>query len=513
MTGPDRFVFLGAERAVPAATDWNRHDWPKLWLYNLHYFDDLNAADAACRRPMQCELIDRWIRENPPGHGNGWEPYCLSRRIVAWVKAFSAGFAPRQHWVQSLAIQARFLRRRIEWHLLGNHLFENARALIFAGIYFAGPEAEGWLTLGRRILAREMGEQTLPDGGHFELSPMYHAIVLEGVLDVLNIAASRPGVLPIAERDALQGHASAMLRWFGAMTHPDGEIALFGDSAFGIAPHPAEVFAYASRLGVAAAPALAPTRVTGRVRALHLQASGYVRVQAGDAVALLDVGEIGPSYLPAHGHADALGFELSVGTQRVIVDSGTSLYAPGAERLRQRGTAAHSTVEIDGANSSEVWSAFRVARRAHPLGPSLGVDGDSVVVEAGHDGYRRLPGRPTPWRTWRVEADGMTIADRIDGTFRCAWSRLFLHPSIQVERVDARHVVLRLPGGQLIHLAASHRLDVLDGTWHPRFGSSEPTHVLVQACEGSRAGFRIDWGGTGTAAPPSFSFEPTASRG
>jgi hypothetical protein len=39
-------------------------------------------------------------------------------------------------------MQVRFLRKRLEVHLLGNHLFANAKALVFAGLYFSGDEAE-----------------------------------------------------------------------------------------------------------------------------------------------------------------------------------------------------------------------------------------------------------------------------------------------------------------------------------------------------------------------------------
>jgi len=45
---------------------------------------------------------------------------------------------------------------------------------------------------GQRLLARELREQILPDGGHFERSPMYHAILLKDVLDLLHLADVYP---------------------------------------------------------------------------------------------------------------------------------------------------------------------------------------------------------------------------------------------------------------------------------------------------------------------------------
>src|SRR5690606_8115464 len=91
MTGPDAFRFLSMERRLVAPADWNRSDWPKLWLYNAHYFDDLVADGAEARQDWHRGLIARWIAENPAGQGNGWEPYPASLRIVNWLKWLLAG--------------------------------------------------------------------------------------------------------------------------------------------------------------------------------------------------------------------------------------------------------------------------------------------------------------------------------------------------------------------------------------------------------------------------------------
>ena len=145
------------------------------------------------------------------------------------------------------------------------------------------------------------------------------------------------------------------------MTHPDGRIAFFNDAAFAIACEPEALEAYANRLELApiSSPQTALTALTE---------SGYLRLQLGSALALLDVAAIGPDYLPGHAHADTLSFELSLFGQRVLVNSGTSCYGISQERQRQRSTAAHNTVVIDAVDSSEVWSGFRVARRAKPMG-------------------------------------------------------------------------------------------------------------------------------------------------
>lgn len=487
---PIGFRFLSVERKLSSASDWNRPDWPKLWLYNLHYFDDLNAADAAARVAWHRALVSRWIAENPPAAGNGWEPYPLSLRLVNWIKWLAAGNAPEAGMVDSLAVQARWLMNRLEWHLLGNHLLANAKALVFAGTFFAGAEADTWRQQGLAILRREYAEQILADGGHFERSPMYHAIILEDLLDLIQLALRWPGGVEADTEAAWRHDARRMLGWLTAMTHPDGEIALFNDAAIGIAPNLAALTAYASVLGIAAEES---PRIGNPGQRRLLPDSGYLRAEADEAVLLADVGEIGPDYLPGHAHADTLSFELSVFGQRVVVNSGTSEYGLGAERLRQRGTAAHSTVQIDGADSSEVWSGFRVARRARPLGRTLDEEGGALILGCAHDGYARLPGRPLHRREWRLTSGGLRIIDRVEGGFGRAVARFHLHPAITAHG-EGVFGELELSDGHRIRWSASGGVvRIVGSTWHPEFGQSVANHCIELELEGPHAVMEFAW--------------------
>jgi hypothetical protein len=147
LTGPESFIFLGEPGAL-STHGWDDPMRSKLWRYNLHYFDDLNAQGASTRLEWQRSFIRAWIEGNPPGCGSGWEPYPTSLRIVNWIKWLFGNVAPPDIMVNSLAVQARWLMLNLERHLLGNHLFTNAKALVFAGCFFEGPEAERWLSKG-----------------------------------------------------------------------------------------------------------------------------------------------------------------------------------------------------------------------------------------------------------------------------------------------------------------------------------------------------------------------------
>ncbi|WP_295454111.1 alginate lyase family protein [uncultured Thiodictyon sp.] len=529
LLGPASLRLLNETHALLGPGAWNNPARDKLWLYNLHYFDDLSAATGPQRVAWQQGLLRRWVAENPPGVGTGWEPYPTSLRIVNWVKWSLAGNALPPECVASLAVQARWLRRRLEHHLLGNHLLANAKALAFAGAFFAGPQAQSWRARAERLLARELREQTLADGGHFERSPMYHAIVLEDVLDLINLVAAYPETAVPAMLGLYRECVQSMTRWLTVMCHPDGEIGFFNDAALGIAPTLAQLVDYRQRLGLdGAATTLAtraPTLQRGSVgrtlcvpmssngAVVWLRDSGYCRLEAGSAVALLDVAPLGADYLPGHAHADTLSFELSLFGQRVIVNGGTSRYGSGPERLAQRGTAAHSTVQIDGADSSEVWGGFRVARRARPLDvrvdsvPELdrGARRSGTRTEftaeralrvcAAHDGYRRLPGRPLHRRTWELTSERLTVTDAIEGECGAAVARFHLHPEVIAEIADdGGRGCLRLPGGHLVdwQLTGGHA-GLASSVWHPAFGRAVPTRCLELRFTGHGCRFDLDW--------------------
>jgi uncharacterized heparinase superfamily protein len=471
LVGATRLRAVGVEGDLATAQDWRARDRSPLWLYNAHYFDDLVADGAEGRAAAQQALIARWIVENPRGSSPGWDPYPTSLRLVNWIKQAWRGAPMDETRRQSLADQARWLAGRLEWHLLGNHLWANAKALLFAGAFFDGAEAAAWRRAGLRLVRRELREQVLSDHGHFERSPMYHAIVLEDLLDLVQLAMQRPDVVAPGERAAWSATATGMLGWLRAMTHPDGEPAFFNDTAPGVAPSLATLEAYAAALGVA------PCDPQGGALA-WLRASGYVRATIGPAVLIADVGEIGPDYLPGHAHADSLSFEWSLDGHRCVVNAGISEYGAGPERLRQRATAAHSTMEIDGRDSSEVWSGFRVGRRARVHAVDAAGDAVACRIEATHDGYAWLDGCPLHRRRWTMRAGALEVDDGAGGSGHARVVRVHLHPDWSPELTGPAEGWLRGPGRPVRWRVEGAAARIEPDAWHPGFAQSRPSATL-----------------------------------
>jgi uncharacterized heparinase superfamily protein len=460
-----------------------------LWRYHVNYFDDLRAADANVRHEWQRTWIADWLRQCPPGTPDAWDPYPTSLRIVNWLKwAWQGGPLSEAAW-QSLAVQARWLAQDLEYHLLGNHLLANAKALVFAGCAFGGDEGDRWLRTGLEIYREQLPEQILADGGHFELSPMYHAIILEDLLDVWNVAQAAATALPSFWSE-VQGWDSRLLQmrqWLAALTHPDGSLAHFNDSTQGQSANTRELEAYAASLGFAALQPLSEGLTP-------LLASGYVRCQFADAVLILDAGKIGPDYLPGHAHADTLSFELSLGGVRALVNSGISCYGHSAMRMAQRGTAAHNTVVVNEADSSEVWSGFRVARRASITEFEIEEShGQRLRIRAAHDGYRRLQKDLVHRRWWSLEPRRLLIDDEVTGNFSQAASNFRLGPAWQLAALDQDSLCWRYGNCELTCRLSNARGLVYESEWHPGFGLAEPVSALRCIPDGNRWFQRWEW--------------------
>ena len=489
--GKSSFKFLNKEFTLKSSGDWNAKNQDKLWLYNLHYFDDLNAINSEQRLIWHKNLIQKWIEDNPIGLGNGWEPYPSSLRIVNWIKWISLDLSLRdnvkQIWLDSLVIQTRFLNQNLEYHLLGNHLFSNAKALVFSGLFFTGEEADHWYELGLFIINRELSEQVLSDGGNFELSPMYHAIFLEDLLDLVNIHQAYDKSFS----DNFEKKIVQMLEWLKTMCHPDREIAFFNDAALGVAPSFIELLSYSERLGI--------TVKNNQVNRLtHLEDSGYIRIENDNVVIIADVGDIGPDYIPGHGHADVLSFELSLFGKRVIVNSGISTYELSEDRYKQRSTELHSTITIDNENSSEVWGGFRVANRAKVFDISKFEDINSVEFSACHDGYKKNKEEILHCRYWSVLNDSIRIIDNISGIgVHKVRSVLPLHPSVEVGDVQENSISLKAGGEKIkINFEGKGKLKIIKSQYYPEFGLAIDNKHLVYDYNGklpSTITTRISW--------------------
>ncbi len=406
--GGNKFRLLNIEHDFQGQIDWSYDKYGMLWTFQLNYFDYL--LDESCTHEDAVRLMDEWCHAEP-GLTVGKMAYPISLRTINWLKAMIRfGHAESRH-VAAIKCELQRLMSNLEYHVLGNHLLENALALIFGGLSF---QEQQWLTKGLHLLDQEIPEQFLDDGGHFERSTMYQQILLERMLDTLNVARASSMGKPVMER--LEPLVMRMFGWLDQMTFPNGELAHVNDSAPGMSMPTQALSTYSRELSICVDPAPHP-----------LGASGYRRMDLGSLSCIMDAGDVGPDYLPAHAHSDTLSFCLAVHGHPCIVDTGTSTYQPDAIRQRERSTSSHNTVVIDGREQSEAWGSFRMARRAHAR---ILEEGEGLL-KATHDGYQRFGADHI--REWTWSEGTLVVTDEVWGGSNY---EAFLHlaPGLDIEQ-------------------------------------------------------------------------------
>jgi hypothetical protein len=444
------FRFLNKTKSFDGTIDWNFKDFGMLWAYNLNYFEYL--LQPSISRETGLKYINHFI-ENIESNTVGLDPYPISLRTINWIK-FCLKFEVQDSsfLYKSLYGQLLRLKENIEYHILGNHLLENGCALFIGGIYF---QDQNLLKRGKKILQEQLNEQILSDGGHYERSPMYHQILLSRLLDCYNLA-KHTKLLEPQFTAFLKGKVKLMLGWLYSVTFRDGTIPKVNDAADGIAPSTKDLRMYARRLGI-------------EQQETELGESGYVQVKAEKFEWFIDVGNVGPDYIPGHAHSDTFSFILHVHDKPVIVDTGISTYEECDRRVEERSTAAHNTVKINEIEQTEVWKSFRVGRRAKVTNVQM----QSHCITAWHNGYEHIG--VIHERTFKWQSDSLTIEDELKRSDKfISKAYIHFHPRVNVSHQDDTIIADDIT----ILIEGAEKVEIKSYKYAAGFNQLQPARVL-----------------------------------
>lgn len=409
-----RFKFINLEKAFEDEIDWNYAGHGKLWTYNLNYFDYLHQEDIT--RGCGESLINNFITFYEVSK-DGLEPYPTSLRLMNWIKFVNLHQIKNNTIDNIIARDAFRLLDNLEYHLLANHLLENGFALLFAAVYL---DDDSIRSKAIEILDKQLKEQILADGAHYELSPMYHQLMLYRVLDSIQLLTSIDRDLQLDTMlNLLQTKASTMLGWLEEITFGNGDIPLLNDSAKNINATTSQLKEYANAIGL-------------KKINVSLKESGYRKVKQDKYEIILDIGNVLPSYQPGHTHADTFNFIMMSEGRPFISEAGTSTYESNSRRQYERSTTAHNTVFVNDKNSSEVWSSFRVANRAKVTI----IDDKEYYIKASHDGYKNT----IHTRSWTMHSNNIVIEDRLEGSSCAGKAYIHLHPEVQLFESKANRI-------------------------------------------------------------------------
>lgn len=429
---------------------WDDNNFGPLWAYNLNYMDWLQQPGIS---PSECALwIDRFIKDSSCNK-TGMDPYPTALRCINWIKFLCANnsYATSER-LDSLYSQLTLLSRRIEKNIDGNHLLENAFALIIGASFFNDKK------MARKaagILKRELKRQILPDGAHYEQSPMYHCILLDRLLDCINYtsANANTGLFPASMNSLLLNCAHVMTGHLKSIVWPDGTIPLLNDSAYGIAPQTSELLDYAARLGVDTEP-------------ISMRECGYRRLADSRINVIADVGNITAGNQPGHTHADTLSYEMRIDGKPFIVDTGISTYNKNDRRQYERSTQAHNTVTYDDMDSSQVWGGFRVGSRA-----SVRIIQDNEhELTASHNGFGS---KHIHRRSIRVANNTLVINDICYGSKEPV-SHIHFAPGTEILKAELTQIIT---DRACIKLDGATKIDIKEVTTSVRYNCPEKTMV------------------------------------
>lgn len=446
--------------------DWRAWHKGKLWRYERHYHAELVALAAmALEEPggpwlaAARELVEGWCAEVPPEQGDGWEPYPVARRVLAWAEAVALEPRLAPGLAGRLAFQLQHLLRHLEHHLRGNHLLCDAAALVAGASLLTGPGTLEPLHRGTVILEEELRRQVLPDGGFAERTAHYHAIVLRDALLALQLARER------GQPPSVKEELSRMARWLVRTRRADGSWPWLNDAAPHVVPVAQDAIRRAIRMN------LLDGALGGEPEPLvDLPDTGWTFLREAGSELLFERGPVGPAENPGHGHADALHYELWWGGAPVVTDSGISTYEDDAVRAFERSSQAHACVTVGGEGTDEVWRSFRVGGRARV---------EALPAASPDKRVRLLRGRahaPGGWTHERAlcfwPGRALLVFDRVRGAgAREVLDHVPLDPAWSAALAGSA-VFLLGPGGRglQLHALSGRIVDCLRGVETPRQG-------------------------------------------
>lgn len=396
---------------------WADVSYGQLWNYQLQYADFLkqNSLTVIEKEDLLIDLFE-WLKSGKLKP----EPYPCSLRIMNIIRFLSENpenLNKKNELIDHLYSELLFLENRLEYHLLGNHLMENAFALLMGGTYF---QNDRWKNIANAILLEEVPEQILEDGGHFERSPMYHLILLFRFLEALYYLPSDSELYSLFLKTSKQ-----MLGWIDQMSFQNGDLGHFNDSTDHQAYSKKQIEQMAQKCGISG---YSPT---------ILSESGYRRFENENATLLVDACGIKPDYQPGHAHADSFSFILYSDEKPIVIDPGVSTYKAGKRRNWERSTKAHNTVTFHEQNTADVWGKFRVGKR-----PNV-----EIVAENNAECKLRLKHKLESGDLFEhhrrfhfshkyVEIfDSVTLNEPVEG-------RIHLHPGIKIKELIKNKVIL-----------------------------------------------------------------------
>lgn len=397
------------------------------WEINRHYQFSALAKSYYCTRDEQYftelkKLFNNWNEHNLFLHGVEWTSAMeLAIRVNSWV--YMLGFLTKTECEDEIIEKINhgiivmtdyIFKHRSRYSSANNHLIVEMYAVAIVGIL---TDHSPWKCEAINLLTEELPKQNYSDGVNKEMSLHYQSFVMEayGLLCLLMIKNK------IEIPEIWKTYLASMSKFLVDSIYRSGSIIEFGDSDEGkildLNGKIENYYQYILNLMSCILDMkytdsdwhenlywIVPTQLRSEkkkyVPALVScrRKGGYTFIRSNDRRILIgiDHAALGFGSIAAHGHADALSFQMFVDGEPLFVDPGTYLYHCYLNKRNAfRKTENHNTITINGKDQSEMLGAFLWGKRANCKLISFENTSDKVTLAAEHDGYRPIIHRRT----------------------------------------------------------------------------------------------------------------------
>lgn len=490
-----RFLHNGAEVAIDKV-DFANLALPADFASYLHSFAWLRDLGAAATRERGAKLAEAVTRKWLHCHGQhvsepAWRADHWGRRILFWTSYAPYILSSRDLVYRSLVLNilargARHIERSADKTLPGLPRIAAWCGVIAAALVVQGGPAR--LKSGEAGLIRALSVSVHDDGGLVSRAPSEQLLLTETLAQLRAVYIASRREVPDWLTDALGGSAGALL----AVTLGDDFLSSWQGGNM------------SSRRRVAAAVEGAGITVRPLRQA---RGWGYQRIQSKSSVLVFDAAPPPPLRALNGGCASTLAFEMTDGTNRLIVNCGGVGEAKGAlpaELVHAlRTTAAHSTLTLGDRNSTAIHQDGSLGKGVAEVELVRDETAGICRVEGSHDGYCRRFGLIHE-RRLILSPDGRELEgeDRLIAAAKKKRSdpvpfavRFHLAPAIEVTTTaDGQGALLRVRGGNVWRFRCrGGQLNVEDSLWVD--GQSRPhgTLQLVIAGDTPADGMTISW--------------------
>ena len=397
-----------------ARTNWekNRHfDWALLAkAYYVtkedKYFSELKNT------------VNDWMQKNPFLHGISWTSAMeFAIRSINWIIALAfvqkSGRDMPELRNGIINISDYLTKHYSRFSSANNHLLVEATAIGLAGYAFDNCK---WKELACNILSEELEKQNYSDGVNKELSLHYQTFGMEAYLLLMHVMQIHNDTVwkqwaPMLKKEAeFVAHSSwrekiicefgdddegKILDLQGGEWHQWDYVLQLASLVTGTRYSDFETvhenIDWLFNRDEIEEIRTKPLYDASRSRCFEIGGNTFIRDKQNRILIGIDHAELGFGSIAAHGHADALSFQMLIDGEVVFADPGTYIYHCDIEhRDSFRKTINHNTLCVEGRDQSKMLGAFMWGERANCKLEEWHPSENKDVLVASHDGYKPL---------------------------------------------------------------------------------------------------------------------------